>query len=114
MAAGRYDLRGRAGSDFTRVFYFKDPSGTLINLTGYTARASFRRGSKSTSLLNLSVGAGISLGGVAGSVTMTLTGAQMTTIQGVGIFGIELISAGGWIEDFIEGSFLILPDIVTT
>jgi hypothetical protein len=114
MSAGRYDLKLRAGTDLTISPVYKNPAGSPINLTGFTARASFRRGPKSASLLNLSTGSGITLGGVLGTVSITITAAQATTLLGRGVFAVELVSGGGLVEEFIEGNFVSTEDTVTT
>lgn len=112
MGAGYYNLRLRKGTDYSIPFVYKDETGALVNLTGYTARASFRRGPTTTPLLNLSSGSGLTLGGALGTVTLVLTDTQTNTLSGRGVFGIELISSGGLVEEFIEGHFSIEPDIV--
>lgn len=56
MSAGKYDLYVEQGATLTVVCYYKDSTGTPINLTGMTMAAQIRRSySDPTIAANLSV-----------------------------------------------------------
>lgn len=77
-------LRLTPGEDETRVFTYKDSSGNPINVTGYTAVATFTV--KGTTITK-SVGSGITLGGAAGTFTITLNDTETTSLGDAGHFG---------------------------
>ena len=73
MSAGIYTLTIDQGATLSLVLTWKDSSGNLVNLTGYTARATLRPTySSSTTIISLTTENGrISLGGAAGTITLT-------------------------------------------
>lgn len=79
---GKYDFTIYRGCDFQRVFTYKDSSGALVNLTGYTANFIARPSQNyGADALSLSVGSGITLGGAAGTITILISDAQTTALN---------------------------------
>lgn len=107
---GRGNLVIPCGTDWTRIFTYKDPAGALINLTGYHARMQFRASvDAATAILSLgdeSPLSGITLGGALGTIQVDLTHAQLT--EGSGGLDLSTITADpGWLlETFDDGTRL--------
>lgn len=112
MSAGKYDLTIEQGATLAQVFTYKDPNGTAINLTGYAARCQVRRAIGSTStLLDLTTeNGGITLGGVAGTVTLNATATATALLSGNGVYDIELVS-GANVYRLVEGTVFIKPNV---
>lgn len=89
MAAGNYPLALEAGSLYQETWTWRtdvDPEtlagGTLVNLTGYTARFQIRRNlTDADALLTLNTeNGGITLGGVAGTIVVRITATQTAAL----------------------------------
>lgn len=81
----------------------------LVDLTGWSAVMKARTTpSAATAILSLTSGAGITLGGVLGTVRVTISSAQSLGI-GAGIYPYDLVltSPGGASEVLVEGSLQI-------
>ncbi len=70
-----------AGQSYSDPFTFRDPSGTLVDLTGCTATMVFADPNWGTPLLSLSSAGGtLTMGASAGTITPSITGAQTTAL----------------------------------
>ena len=103
MVAPRVNLLIDQGAKFDQTFLVKDKSsGDVRDLTGYTARLQARTShDASTPLVSLTSGSGITLGGAAGTIRVTISAtdtAQYTWEQGV--YDLEIIPSSG--EDDAE------------
>lgn len=119
--AARYDFTGaqrlEEGAAWSRVFTLAsgDPRGPVADLTprdlsSYTAASLVIRESPAggaaggREVLRLSLGDGLTLGGVAGTVTVGRTAAQMTSLGFVrGVWALELTDGSGAVIREIEG-----------
>jgi len=103
--AGKYNFSIEQGTDFSRVITWRDQANVLINLTGYTARLQAREKIADTAtLIDLSVGAGIALGGTLGTITLSMTAAQTTALNFVtAVYNLEMTSPTGKISRLLEG-----------
>lgn len=95
------------GADWTRVVtWYTDVARTLPkDITSYTARMHFRQTrSSSTTLLELSTGgSGITLGDALGTVTVTITAAQASSLPvGRVVAQMELVSGSGVVTRLYE------------
>jgi len=114
MSATTYDITIEKAATFTLSIIWKDSTGTLINLTGYTAHMQVRKSYTTSEIdLNLSTSNGaIVLGGSAGTIVVTAT-ATLTlalTIK-AGLYDLVLTSGGGVATRLLEGSVTISPEI---
>ena len=108
IAPGKYDLTCYQGSTFDKQFTVTQ-SGTPVNWTGYTGKMQVRRykDQNSTRLLALTNGAGISLGGTAGTISLSITAAQSTSLTpGNYYYDIELTS-GSNVVRILNGKFIL-------
>lgn len=67
--AARYDFTINKGETFSRKLTYKDSTGALVNLTGYTATLVIK------DVITLTEASGISLGGTAGTIDISIAAA---------------------------------------
>jgi hypothetical protein len=87
-----------------------------VDITGYTARMQVRLMPGAPVVASLTTeNGGIALGGVAGTITLTMTASVSAAIPASGCtkyrYDLELISPGGAVRRFIEGTITIRPEI---
>lgn len=112
MAAGKYNITIEQGATFTLQFTIKTGS-TPWDLTGYSARMQVRTSvNASATLVSLTSGSGITLGGVAGTVTVTIPATDTDNIiAGRHVYDLELESAGGEVWRVLEGKCTVKPEV---
>lgn len=77
MAAGTYNFTIEQGATFSRTLTWKDGSGNPIDLTGYTAKLELKDVKGNVIItLTTNTGGGITLGGSAGTIAVTMTATQ--------------------------------------
>lgn len=113
MSAGIWNILADQGATFSRIVTWKTSAGVLVNLTGYTAEMQIRESYDSVSpVLTLSTSNGrISLGGAAGTITLTIQAANMDMDAGRYVHDLELTSAGGAVTRLTMGTFLVRPEV---
>lgn len=106
MAAGQYDIYIEQGATYQLNCTYKDSSGSVIDLTGYTARMQIReKKSSTTKLLDISTSDYITLGGVAGTVVVEVPAATTAAMDfSRGVYDLELESSGGIVTRLLEGA----------
>ena len=115
MAAGIWNALCEQGATFRRVLTWKDADGVAQNLTGYTARMQVRDTVDDTAgpVLTLTTENGrISLGGVAGTVTLLVdatTTAALTPEQYV--YDLEVVSSTGFVTRLVQGTFIVSGEV---
>jgi fibronectin type 3 domain-containing protein len=111
--AERYDMYVDAGATYVDVVTFRDSAGALVNLTGYTAALKIRPTvESSTTTLSLTQASGLTLGGAAGTVTITLTAANTTTLaSGNYVYDLKVTSAGGVATRLVEGDVIVSAEV---
>ena len=111
--AGIYDLVCDQGTTFNRVFTWQDSAGAPINLGGYTARMQVRDTiTAASTLLSLTTeNGGISLGGTAGTVSVTATATQTAAVAaGCYVYDIELVN-GATVYRLVQGQFTVDAEV---
>uniref|UniRef100_A0A6M3IEZ1 Uncharacterized protein n=1 Tax=viral metagenome TaxID=1070528 RepID=A0A6M3IEZ1_9ZZZZ len=92
--AAQYDIVLEEGATWTRTFTYEVPKGTPVDLTGDTCDLEIReKVDDAAALLTLSETAGITLGGVAGTMIVTITGTQTAALADLienGVFDLLL------------------------
>jgi hypothetical protein len=101
------------GADWYLTVTWNDPSGNPINLTGYSAALQIRTSPLAkTTVLSLTSGSGITLGGTAGTIAIHATNAQTGSItNGTYAYDLELTSAGGIVTRLINGTIQVTPQV---
>lgn len=108
-----YNPQAQQGATWTRTITWRDSAGTAINLTGYTARMMLKRGYKDTvAALSLTNSSGITLGGAAGTIVITITAAQSALLSGQYVYDLELVN-GAVVTRLIEGVITFSPEVTT-
>jgi hypothetical protein len=106
MALVTKDIEIEQGATFTLSFIWKDSNGTPVNLTGYQARMQIRKSVNAPDppALSLTHTNGIALGGAAGTINVTATASQTSSLTlRTGVYDLELESASGTVTRFAEG-----------
>lgn len=111
MAAADYDLLIEQGATFDLSIVWKDNADTPIDITGYSARMQIRKTYDSAPIISLTNGSGIVLGGVAGTIDITITDEQTTAIDILrGKYDLELELAGV-VTRLIQGTVEISREV---
>lgn len=113
MSAGVYDLVIEQGATLNTTFTWKDPSGTPINLTGYSARAMFRPDYRSNTILSLSTSDGtIVITGASGIISFNVPASTTSYLStGNGVWDLELISSSGIVTRLVGGSYDVSAEV---
>jgi hypothetical protein len=112
MVAGRYNLVIEQGADFARTFTWKDENGDEINLTGYSARMKISQVPGGTEIVSLTNGSGITLGGAAGTVAVSIAAAATAAYTfDQALYDLEVVSGGGVVTRLVEGEVWLSPEI---
>jgi hypothetical protein len=113
--AGIYNIVADQGATLSRTITWKDSAKKAINITGYTARMHVRSEVESASIvLELTTtNSRITLGGVSGTVTMTVSAATMATIpEGKYVYDLEIVApVTGVVNRLIQGNFVVRPEV---
>jgi hypothetical protein len=112
-----YDLRIDQGATYSCTVTWTDTNGTAISLTGYTARMQIRRryadqDAGITPLVSLTQASGLSLGGSAGTVGITIS-ATVTAGLPVGqwVYDLEVVSGGGVVTRLMQGAAYVSAEV---
>jgi hypothetical protein len=112
--AGTYNITCNQGATFSRTITWTDSAKNAINITGYSARMQVRSAAtSSTVVLELTTAnSRISLGGVAGTVTLTVDAATTANLTpALYVYDLELVSGGGVVTRLIEGNFNVKAEV---
>jgi len=113
MPAGNYNIVCDQGSTLTRVLTWKNSNGTAVDLTNYTARMQVRTNyASNTALLSLTTeNGGITLGGVAGTITLLATATATAALAAdTYVYDLEMIT-GANVTRLVEGTFQVTPEV---
>ena len=113
MAASTYNIAAEQGTDYAATLTYANSGGTAINITGYSARMQVRRSvGAPTSVLTLTNASGITLGGAAGTVAISIAAAAMATVPaGNYRYDLELVSGAGVVTKLISGDFTVTGEV---
>lgn len=114
MAAASYDFEIEQGSTLLKPIVWKDSTGTVVNLTGYTAKMQIRKSVSSDEvLLELStVNGKLSITENTGTITMIFSAATTAAIDwSRGKYDLELTSSTGTVTRLIEGEITVSKEI---
>lgn len=111
--AGTYNMTCDQGATFDRTLTWKDASGNLVNLTGYTARMQVRTTyDASTTVLSLTTeNGGIVLGGALGTIRVI---ASATTTAALTprtyVYDLEAVISTN-VYRLVGGTFTVRPEV---
>jgi hypothetical protein len=109
----QHDLCIPAGASFSRVIRWK-ADGANVNLTGYSARMQIRptAASATTTLSLTTENNRIALGGVAGTITLSISATDTAAITaGRYVYDLELVSAGGIVTRLLQGVVTVSANV---
>ena len=106
---GVYNFSVSQNETVTRTFTWS-VSGTPVNVNGYTAAMKVRPNPASTGdpTISLTSDAGITLGGSAGTIVVTVAATAMDDVAaGVYVYDLVLTSGAGAKTPLLAGSFIV-------
>lgn len=104
---GNLSLNVYQGETFTRTLTWSLDS-VLVNVTGYTAALTVRPTPTGTEMASLTSGAGITLGGAAGTISFTFAdNVTAAWTPGAYVWDLFLISGGGETTPLVAGSLIV-------
>jgi hypothetical protein len=108
---GTYDITCWQGATYDKTFTITE-AGVALNLTGYTSAMQVRSAADSTAtLVSLTSGTGITLGGTAGTIVVAITATQSSAIpSGSYAYDLELTS-GGTVTRLLQGAFNVVGNV---
>jgi len=113
VAAGTYHMKIEKGSTLSLVLTYTDANDAVINLSGYTARMQIRkRMNDSNAILEATTENGyITLGGSAGTVTISIPASVTATLDTVeAVYDIELVN-NSIVTRLVEGTVEVSPEV---
>lgn len=81
MLAGTANITIEQGAAFSQLILWKDASGNPVDITNYTAKFQIRASKEdTTALISLTQASGLTLGGAAGTIAISLTDTQTAAL----------------------------------
>jgi hypothetical protein len=113
MALSTYDISADQGSDLDTLITYTNDSAVLVNLTGYSARMQVRKfAGSSSSRLTLTNSSGITLGGAAGTIRISVSAAALSQVPaGSYVYDIELVDTTSVVLKVISGQFEVNAEV---
>lgn len=114
--AGALDFEIEQGATFSTVITWQAGTPAApVDLTGYSARAKLRDGDETGAVvvsLTSTPAAGLTLGGTAGTLTLTITDEQTALITADGgPWDLELEDAGGAVRRLLRGKWKVIKEV---
>jgi len=116
MSAGVHNIKAEKGATFSQTFTWKIDSNE-VNLTSYSARMKVRDPKRAPSVnqilsLTSASGGGITLGGSAGTITVTVPATTMDNIvAGKYVYDLELEASNSTVTRLLKGSFTVYDEV---
>jgi len=116
MAAGTHTYTIEQGSTFRRQLTYQGTDGTVIDLTGYTARMDIKEKiTDATPVISLTDGnGGIVLGGAAGTIDLYISDVDTDAMTfDLGVYDLEIRDSAGTgdVTRLIEGNIKISKSV---
>ena len=112
MRSEQYDLEvyEQESLNVALTLYTDDDATTLWNLTGYSASLRIMDSTNGDVLSTLTSGSGLTLGGSAGTITISRTPAQVQALNLTtpGAYDLTVTSGGGTATLLMFGSFTVV------
>jgi len=113
MSAGKYNFTIEQGATFDELLIYKDDSGALVDLTGYSARMQVRvKITDAQTLISLTDTAGITLGGATGTIHLFISDIDTAALPITNaVYDLELVDATGVVTRLLEGAVSLSPEV---
>lgn len=112
QAPGTLNLTCYQGASFDYTLTW-NLGGSAVDLTNYSARMQVRASYDShTTVLSLTSGSGITLGGTAGTIFIEANPTTTAAIpSGQYVYDLELVTPGSAVTRLVEGTFTVDPEV---
>ncbi len=112
MPAAKYDIVIEQGATFIKELTWKNGAGTPVDLTGRTARMQLRRTVDSAEVVHTMTteNGGITLGGAAGTVTMSIPATTTATFTHDGVYDLEIVN-GSSVDRLVQGGYSVSKEV---
>ena len=112
MKPAKYNIICPQGTTYDVQFTYKI-NKFPVDVTGYSARMQVRETHiSSNTLVSLTNGSGITLGGTAGTIDILISAATTAGFTpNAYVYDLELVSANGTVTRMLEGSFTVTPEV---
>lgn len=108
--AGDYNFVIRQGDTFTRGIALTN-NDVAVNLTNSSAVFTVAESAGAASVLSLTVGSGITMGGAAGTMLVTASASQTTALEpGVYVYDFALLQ-NATVTTLLAGQFQVLAQV---
>ena len=113
VAPGLLNLTFSQGATWKLAMTYTDADGGAIDLTNYTARMQARVTHESdATVLSLTNGAGITLGGTAGTIDLLVAATATAAIDADQyVYDLEIASASDEVTRVVQGTLLVTPEV---
>ena len=113
MAAARYDFTIEQGVTYSKTIYYYDADGDLVDLTSYSARMKARRDkSDTTAVIDSTDNLTITLGGAAGTITLSMTAAQTAALSfNKAYYDLEVVDGSSNVTRLLEGIITLNKEV---
>lgn len=109
MSAGVYKMTCNQGANLNQSLTWRNPNGTPIDLTGYTAQMRVARNKGGTLVLNpTSQNGEIVINGPAGNIQISVSAADTAEVEsGIYVYEVDVTSGDGTVTRLLEGQFVV-------
>lgn len=115
MSVANYDIELFQGADYSLTITVKDSNGDAVDLTGYSASMYIANDRDSSPDLTLTGGAGLTLGGTAGTIQVAITDTQVDAISWTkGEYDLVTTDGSGNKERKLQGSVFVNEQVPTS
>lgn len=113
MSSEPYALYIDQGATYRLSMEFKDPTGALVNVTGYSARMQLRKTiSQDAADLSLVSPTHITVGTTNGKVDVVISASQTATLTGKKyVYDLEIESPAGVVTRLLNGVANVSPQV---
>jgi len=114
MPAGKHDIYIEQGATWSLPLVWKTAEGVPIDVTGYTARMHMRKKQADADIvLDLTTENNrIALGGVAGTITLSLSAVDTAALTTSGVYDLEMVSGDGvTVTRLLEGKYALSVEV---
>lgn len=112
IAPGILNLTFPQGATWELSLTWTDAAGDAIDVTNYSARMQARNGYDGDAVLSLTSGSGITLGGTAGTIDLSVDAATTAAIGAAQyVYDLEVESSGGVVSRVVQGTFTVTREV---
>lgn len=114
MPAGILNLTIEQGATYRNTLTWKDASGSLVNLTGATAKMQIRPDYGNATVLHQldTNNGGITLGGTAGTVALYIAAADTAGFTWTsGVYDLDVTLSNGDVVRLVQGGVGVSPEV---